>query len=63
MPDREQAIVTALSLAQPNDTVLIAGKGHETYQIFDHIAIPFSDRDVIERALHHRHSVALSESQ
>jgi UDP-N-acetylmuramoyl-L-alanyl-D-glutamate--2,6-diaminopimelate ligase len=30
--DRKQAIKTACQLAQPNDIILIAGKGHETYQ-------------------------------
>jgi len=51
VPEREQAIAQALSLAQPGDTVLIAGKGHESYQIFDHVTIPFSDLDVVERLL------------
>ncbi|MBI4354151.1 MAG: UDP-N-acetylmuramoyl-L-alanyl-D-glutamate--2,6-diaminopimelate ligase [Candidatus Omnitrophica bacterium] len=49
--DREEAIRTALSIAKPDDAVLIAGKGHEAYQIFDHVTVPFSDRDVVERAL------------
>jgi len=49
--DREQAILTALSMARPDDAVLIAGKGHEAYQIFDHVTVPFSDRDVVERYL------------
>src|SRR6185436_20924898 len=48
VPDREQAILTALSMARREDTVLIAGKGHEAYQLFDHISVPFSDRDVVE---------------
>ena len=47
--DREQAIATALTLARSDDAVLIAGKGHETYQVFDHITVPFSDREVVER--------------
>ena len=47
--DREEAIASALSIARPDDGVLIAGKGHEAYQIFDHVTTPFSDRDVIER--------------
>ena len=51
--DREQAILTAFSMARPDDAVLIAGKGHEAYQIFDHIAVPFSDRDVVERHFAH----------
>src|SRR5207249_663327 len=33
-PDRAQAIDTAIRLAEPGDLVLIAGKGHETYQLF-----------------------------
>lgn len=58
--DREQAITTALSLARREDAVLIAGKGHEAYQIVDHISIPFADRDVVERWDSARHSFALS---
>jgi len=49
--DREQAILTALSFARPDDVVLIAGKGHEAYQIFAHTTVPFSDRQVVERQL------------
>jgi UDP-N-acetylmuramoyl-L-alanyl-D-glutamate--2,6-diaminopimelate ligase len=47
--DREQAIRWALSMARSEDAVLVAGKGHEAYQIFDHVTVPFSDRDVVER--------------
>jgi UDP-N-acetylmuramoyl-L-alanyl-D-glutamate--2,6-diaminopimelate ligase len=60
VPDREQAITTALAMARPDDTVLIAGKGHEAYQIFDNVSIPFVDRDVVGRWLGARQSVALS---
>lgn len=60
LPDREQAIVLVLSEAKADDTILIAGKGHEAYQIFDHISVPFSDRDVVERCLSSRTSLALS---
>ena len=60
VPDREQAIVAALSLARREDTVLIAGKGHEAQQIFDHVSIPFSDREVVERWVGTRHSLALT---
>ncbi len=49
IPDREQAIIAALARARAEDTVLIAGKGHEAYQMFQHIAVPFLDRDVVER--------------
>jgi len=51
--DREQAIPLALSMARADDAVLIAGKGHETSQIFDHITVPFSDREVVEQYFAH----------
>ena len=60
IPDREQAIMSALSMAHRDDTVVIAGKGHEAYQTFDHITVPFVDRDVVERWAGSRHSLALS---
>jgi UDP-N-acetylmuramyl-tripeptide synthetase len=61
--DREQAIQRALAMARPDDAVLIAGKGHEAYQIFDHIAVPFSDREVVERSCLPRQSVVSGLSQ
>ena len=45
---REHAIHHALSIARSDDVVLIAGKGHETYQIFRDVTVPFSDREVVE---------------
>ncbi|MCL5096166.1 MAG: UDP-N-acetylmuramoyl-L-alanyl-D-glutamate--2,6-diaminopimelate ligase, partial [Candidatus Omnitrophica bacterium] len=42
--DRHRAIDELLRLAQPGDTVLIAGKGHETYQEFEDTGVPFDDR-------------------
>ena len=51
--DRERAIATALAMANADDAVLIAGKGHESYQFFQHVAVPFSDRDTVERLLTH----------
>lgn len=41
--DREQAIKTAVSLAQPADIILIAGKGHEKYQDINGVKHPFDD--------------------
>ena len=41
--DRQAAIAKAISLAQPKDIVLIAGKGHESYQEFAESTIPFDD--------------------
>ena len=44
--DRRSAIATAISLARPGDSVLIAGKGHEDYQIFADRTVHFDDREV-----------------
>jgi UDP-N-acetylmuramoyl-L-alanyl-D-glutamate--2,6-diaminopimelate ligase len=44
-PDREQAIAAALEEAGPGDIVLLAGKGHETYQVLRDGAIDFDDRE------------------
>lgn len=44
--DRAEAIALAIDLARAGDTVLIAGKGHETYQILGETKIPFDDREV-----------------
>lgn len=44
--DRKNAIRKALELATPEDIILIAGKGHETYQIFSHKKIEFDDAKV-----------------
>jgi len=46
--DREQAIKTAVSLAQPGDIVLIAGKGHEKYQEINGVKHPFDDFALVE---------------
>ena len=50
-PDRRQAIGTAIGLAQPGDVVVIAGKGHENYQIFKDRTIHFDDREEARQAL------------
>jgi len=51
VPDRREAIRTAIRLAQPSDTVLIAGKGHEDYQIIGKKKFPFDDRVEARKAL------------
>ena len=48
--DRKEAIQKAILMATPEDIVLIAGKGHETYQIFSHEIVPFDDRKVAHQA-------------
>ncbi|MFP4623130.1 MAG: UDP-N-acetylmuramoyl-L-alanyl-D-glutamate--2,6-diaminopimelate ligase [Gemmatimonadota bacterium] len=45
--DRRAAIGRALELAGPEDVVLLAGKGHETYQVVGTEPIPFDERDVV----------------
>lgn len=52
--DRAEAIATAINEAGPGDTVLIAGKGHETYQEFENTVVPFDDAETARRALHAR---------
>jgi UDP-N-acetylmuramoyl-L-alanyl-D-glutamate--2,6-diaminopimelate ligase len=49
--DRAEAIHHALAEADPGDVVVIAGKGHEDYQIVGHEVRPFSDRKVVQDAL------------
>jgi len=50
-PDRKAAIHKALSIAKTGDCVLVAGKGHEDYQILKDRTIPFKDADVIRSIL------------
>ncbi len=51
IPDRKEAILRALSLAREGDCIVIAGKGHETYQIIGDRTIPFDDREVAREFL------------
>jgi UDP-N-acetylmuramyl tripeptide synthase len=50
-PDRRRAIALAIRAAGPKDVVLIAGKGHETYQILKDRTIRFDDREEARRVL------------
>jgi UDP-N-acetylmuramoyl-L-alanyl-D-glutamate--2,6-diaminopimelate ligase len=52
--DRRRAIETALSAAKRGDFVLLAGKGHETYQIFKNRTVPFDDREMAREVLRKR---------
>lgn len=49
--DRREAIYQAITKAKPNDVVLIAGKGHETYQIIGAEKYHFDDREIAKEAL------------
>ncbi len=51
LPDRRAAIELAVRIARPEDTVLLAGKGHEDYQIVGREKLPFDDRVEARRAL------------
>ncbi len=50
IPDRAEAIRTAVQMAQPGDIVLFAGKGHEDYQLIRGQKVPFLERDLIREA-------------
>ncbi len=49
--NRRDAIKYALSMAKADDVVLLAGKGHETYQVLKDRTIPFDERDIVEELL------------
>jgi UDP-N-acetylmuramoyl-L-alanyl-D-glutamate--2,6-diaminopimelate ligase len=51
LEERQRAIYEAIALAREGDTVVIAGKGHETYQIVGTKRFPFDDRQVAQQAL------------
>ncbi len=52
--DRREAIKLGVELARPGDIVIIAGKGHEDYQIFADRTIPFSDKEVASKFIEQR---------
>ncbi|HJO24903.1 MAG: UDP-N-acetylmuramoyl-L-alanyl-D-glutamate--2,6-diaminopimelate ligase [Myxococcota bacterium] len=52
--DRREAIRAAIAQSRSDDTVVIAGKGHEDYQILGHERVPFSDSDEAHKALRMR---------
>ncbi len=58
IPDRRKAIYKAISIAEEGDFVILAGKGHEEYQIIGNQKIPFSDREVAKSALEERNARA-----
>lgn len=50
-PDRRKAIALALSVAKPGDTVLLAGKGHEKYQLIGGEKLPLDERETVKKIL------------
>jgi UDP-N-acetylmuramoyl-L-alanyl-D-glutamate--2,6-diaminopimelate ligase len=49
--DRKQAIKTACQMANPGDIILIAGKGHETYQEINGVRHDFDDMQIVQELL------------
>jgi UDP-N-acetylmuramoyl-L-alanyl-D-glutamate--2,6-diaminopimelate ligase len=54
IPDRHEAITVAIGMARPDDTVVLAGKGHETYQIIGETKSHFDDREIAREELRKR---------
>jgi UDP-N-acetylmuramoyl-L-alanyl-D-glutamate--2,6-diaminopimelate ligase len=49
--DRKEAIISALKMAKKDDMVVLAGKGHETYQVIGKEKLHFSEREIVEEEL------------
>ncbi|HEU4570950.1 MAG TPA: UDP-N-acetylmuramoyl-L-alanyl-D-glutamate--2,6-diaminopimelate ligase [Gemmatimonadales bacterium] len=54
IPDREEAIHAMVALLRPGDTLLLAGKGHETYQIYGREKVPFDEPSIVRDAVGRR---------
>jgi len=50
-PDRQEAITMAVREMTPNDVLLIAGKGHEDYQVLKDVTLHFSDAEAVQQAI------------
>lgn len=60
IPDRAEAIARAVEMAQPGDIILLAGKGHEKYQLIGTEYRPFCELDVLQDALEQRAGMPIS---
>jgi len=49
--DRKAAVLRALAIARPDDVILLAGKGHETYQVVGHEHLPLDEREIVAAAV------------
>ena len=49
--DLEEAIVKAVNMLLPGDLLLLAGKGHECYQILGDVKFPFNEEKIVKKAL------------
>ena len=61
IPDRYQAIQRAVSLATKWDIIVVAGKGHETYQLCGETRMPFDDRNVLKGLLEKKYEKTYNE--
>jgi UDP-N-acetylmuramoyl-L-alanyl-D-glutamate--2,6-diaminopimelate ligase len=52
--DRRAAIARAIARAEPDDVILLAGKGHETYQIRGTVKLPFDERAIVREIISER---------
>lgn len=60
--DRREAIARTIAEAEDDDVIVIAGKGHESYQVVGDQVLHFDDREEAERALRSRHENTISKS-
>jgi UDP-N-acetylmuramoyl-L-alanyl-D-glutamate--2,6-diaminopimelate ligase len=49
--DRRAAVQRALAIAKPDDVILLAGKGHETYQVVGEAHVPMDEREIVAAAV------------
>ncbi len=49
IPDRNKAVAYAISHYQPGDMIVLAGKGHENYQLIDGVKVPFCEKEIVLR--------------
>ncbi|HSQ78289.1 MAG TPA: UDP-N-acetylmuramoyl-L-alanyl-D-glutamate--2,6-diaminopimelate ligase [Nitrospirota bacterium] len=56
IPDRQTAVATAIGMAKPGDVVVLAGKGHEDYQVIGNAKIHFDDREVAREEIRKRNA-------
>jgi UDP-N-acetylmuramoyl-L-alanyl-D-glutamate--2,6-diaminopimelate ligase len=49
--DRLEAIHTVLRQARAGDTIMLAGKGHENYQVLGTAKVPFDEREIVKKAV------------